>query len=75
MNSIDDLLDLLRDELGLPVTGQDASLRLDEIAGWDSVLLLTLLTLLERRTGRAVPLAGLLEAGTIEDIYKLAVNG
>ncbi|MFE9031849.1 acyl carrier protein [Streptomyces iakyrus] len=73
MNTIDDLVVLIRDELGLAVSVQDAERPLDEIAGWDSVHLLWLTTALERRTGRSVSLPDLLEAGTLGGIYRAAV--
>jgi acyl carrier protein len=73
VNSIDDFVILLRDELGLPVTAGDMTLGLDDVAGWDSVQLLSLLPLLERRTGRTLPFADLLQARNLEDIYSLAV--
>ncbi|MFF6953252.1 acyl carrier protein [Streptomyces iakyrus] len=73
MNTIDDLVVLIRDELGLAVSVQDAERPLDEIAGWDSVHLLWLTTALERRTGRSVSLPDLLEAGTLGGIYQAAV--
>lgn len=75
MNTIDDFIALLRDDLGLPVTARDVPLRLDQVAGWDSVHLLSLLTLLERRTGRSLSLSNALEATTLEEIYGLAVAG
>ncbi|HEX6526874.1 MAG TPA: phosphopantetheine-binding protein [Streptosporangiaceae bacterium] len=74
MNTIDDFLTLVRDELGLPVTMHDAGLNLDQVAGWDSMHLLWLLTVLEQRTGRSLPLAALLEAESLEDIYSLVVT-
>jgi len=74
VNSIDDFLILLQDDLGLPVTGADVGAGLDRVPGWDSVHLLSLLTLLERTTGRALPLADALEAGSLEEIYALAVT-
>ncbi|CAL9284903.1 acyl carrier protein [Streptomyces olindensis] len=73
MNTIDDLVVLIRDELGLAVSVQDAERPLDEIAGWDSVHLLWLTAALERRTGRSVSLPDLLEAGTLGGIYQAAV--
>lgn len=73
MNTIDDLVVLIRDELGLPVSVQDAERPLDEIAGWDSVHLLWLTAALERRTGRSVSIPDLLEAGTLGGIYRVAV--
>jgi acyl carrier protein len=73
MNTIDDFLTLLRDEMGLPVSVQDTSLHLDEVDCWDSVHLLFLLTILERRTGRPMPFVDVLEAQSLNDIYALAV--
>lgn|GEM_PF-4311575 len=73
MNSIEDFVDLVGDELGLTLNATDADRALDEIEGWDSVHLLTLLTALERRTGRSVPLAEVLEASSLRGIYTLTV--
>jgi acyl carrier protein len=72
VNTIDDFLDLVGTELGLPVSRDDVGRRLDEIDGFDSVLLLSLLGALERETGRPVPLAGVLEAPSLGRIYELA---
>jgi acyl carrier protein len=69
----DDFVAILRDDMGLPVTADDIGLRLDEVPGWDSVHLLSLLTFLERRTGRGLPLADVLEAGSLREIHTLAV--
>lgn len=74
MNSMDDFLALLRDELGLQVTRQDVGVDLHHVAGWDSLYFLYLLTTLEKRTGRSLLLADLLEASTLNDIYALAVT-
>jgi acyl carrier protein len=73
VNTIDDFLAILRDDLGLPVTARDVPLTLDQVSGWDSLHLLSLLTLLERRTGRSLPLSSALEATSLEEIYTLAV--
>lgn len=74
MKTIDDFLVLLQDDLGLPVTRTDVGAGLDQVPGWDSVHLLSLLTVLERTTGRSLPLADALEAECLEDIYRLAVT-
>jgi acyl carrier protein len=74
VKTIDDFLALLQDEMGLPVTSDDTAVSLDQVAGWDSVHLLTLLTLIERRTGRGLRLADALEAGSLREIYALAVE-
>ncbi len=73
MNTIHDFLTLVREDLGLPVTAQQATVSLDQVPGWDSVYLLTLLVALERRTGRNLALADLLDAGSLQEIYALAV--
>ena len=75
MNSISDFAALVRDELGLPVTVQNVGLGFDELPGWDSVHLLTLLAVLERASGRRISLADVLEAPSLECIYALAVAG
>jgi acyl carrier protein len=74
VNDIDDFLTLIQDELGLPIGVEDLSRTLDAVPGWDSVHLLSLLTLLEHRTGRRVPVAGLLEAPSLERIYALVMS-
>ncbi|MFJ9697876.1 acyl carrier protein [Kitasatospora sp. NPDC101183] len=72
MNSVDDLITLIQDELGLPIDTGDAESSFDDVPGWDSVHLLWLLTALERETGRSVPLAALLEAPSLRAVYDLA---
>ncbi|GAA3301628.1 acyl carrier protein [Dactylosporangium vinaceum] len=74
MNTIEDFRSLLNDELGLTITADDVRARLDEVSGWDSVYLLSLLTLLERRTGRVLPLRDVLSAGSLHDIYLIAAG-
>lgn len=74
MNSIDDLVALIRDELGLPLTSEDADRPLDDVAGWDSVHMLWLVTALERQTGRGVSMPDLLEARSLKDIHRLTVG-
>jgi acyl carrier protein len=72
VNTVDEFLVLLRDDLGLPVTADDLDRPFDEIRGWDSVHVLTLLSLLERRLGRSVPFAEALAAASLGDMYRLA---
>jgi acyl carrier protein len=72
VNTLDDFMTLVRDELGLPVTAEDAGRDLDQVAGWDSMYLLSLLAALERRTGRSLSLPELLDASSLADIYALA---
>jgi acyl carrier protein len=71
MNSIADFVALIRDELGLPVTVEDAELGFDEISGWDSMFLLWLVAILEQKTGRQVTVPDVLEAENLKSIYML----
>lgn len=73
MKTVDDFVTLLRDELALPVTADDLGRELDSVESWDSVHLLALCTVLERETGRSLPLADVLEAASLKDVYLLAV--
>lgn len=72
-NFLDDFLDLVRDETGLPVTAEQTGLDLDQVPGWDSVYLLSLVVALERRTGRQLSMPDVLTATSLRDIYALAV--
>ncbi|WP_316784274.1 acyl carrier protein [Streptomyces sasae] len=73
MKTVEDFVALLHDELALPVTAEDLGRALDSVDAWDSVHLLTLCTLLERETGRALSLADVLEAPSLEAVYRMAV--
>lgn len=74
MNTFSDFVDLVRDELGLPVTVEDAELGFDELSGWDSMLLLWLVAILERSTGRRITVPDVLEAENLKSIYALTVS-
>jgi hypothetical protein len=67
--SITDFLALLRDELALPVSAEDADRPLTEIPGWDSVHVLWLLSVLERKNGGALFLPEALQAETLRGIH------
>jgi acyl carrier protein len=69
-----EFLSLLDLELGLPVGPADLGRDVSEVAGWDSVHLLRLLSVLESRVGRPLPLAELLAVRTLEGIRELAVR-
>ncbi|HEV2639000.1 MAG TPA: phosphopantetheine-binding protein [Actinocrinis sp.] len=71
MNSVEDLISLIQDELGIAVTADDVDRSLDQIPGWDSVHLLWLVTLVEQRTGRPTSLPDLLEARDIVGLYNV----
>jgi hypothetical protein len=74
VNDIDDYVELLCTGLNLPVTVTDMDIPMDEITDWDSVHLLWLLTVMEERTGRRVPLPAVLEATSLGGIYALYAN-
>jgi hypothetical protein len=71
--NIDAFVSLIRDELGLEVTSADVGKGFDELPGWDSVLLLSLLTAMERETGQQLSLPDVLEAGNLRQLHALVV--
>jgi acyl carrier protein len=72
VKTIDDFVTLLREEIGLTVNADDVESELDQVPGWDSIHLLALTMVLEKRTGRAIAMPDLLEAPTLGHIYRLA---
>ncbi|PKV83838.1 acyl carrier protein [Streptomyces sp. TLI_146] len=62
---------LLEDELGIRLAPEDLDRPLDDVAEWDSVHLLRLVTVVENVTGRRVPVADLLEAATFQQMYEV----
>lgn len=74
MNTLEGFVDLVRDELGLRITPDDIGADLDAVPGWDSLQLLELLAVLERETGKQMPLADMLEAASLRNIYELALR-
>jgi acyl carrier protein len=71
MNNIDDFVALVQAEVGLLVEPDDLGRSFDELPGWDSLLLLQLLTALEQQTGRRISLPTILKASTLNDVYAL----
>ena len=71
--TLEDFARLVRDELGLPLADDELTSDLDHVSGWDSLQLLRLVSALERRTGRRVPIASLMEARSLSAIHDLAV--
>jgi acyl carrier protein len=74
VNNIHDFLALVHDEIGLPLTVHDATLAFDQVPGWDSMHLLSLLVALERTTGRRVAMADVLAAANLGEIYALVTE-
>ncbi|GAA4254359.1 acyl carrier protein [Dactylosporangium darangshiense] len=72
MKTFEEFVGLLQEELGLPITLEQAGGSLDAVPGWDSMHLLTVLVLLERQSSRQISMPAVLEAGSLRDIYDLA---
>jgi acyl carrier protein len=62
---------LVRDDIGLDVDADDLDRGFDELDGWDSVHLLAMAMMLERRTGAAIALPDVLQARNLASIYEL----
>jgi len=74
VNSIDEFVGLVRDELGLPVTVEDAGREFNELPGWDSMHLLWLVAILEQQIGRSISVIDVLDAPNLEYIFDLTVR-
>ncbi|EMF55904.1 MULTISPECIES: acyl carrier protein [Streptomyces] len=74
MDTIDDFVRLVRDELGMPLEEYQVSADLDQLPEWDSLYLLKLVTALEQAAGRSLPVGRLLEARSLGEIYQLAAR-
>lgn len=74
MKTTDDFRALVQSEVGLTLTAESLPLGFDELPGWDSLNMLTLLTAIERETGRRVSMPDVLEATSLLDIYTLTVR-
>lgn len=75
IGEIGGLVELVRTELGVPVSVDDVDRELADLPGWDSMHVLWLVTLIEERTGRSVSVIDLLEAPTLAHIHGLMVSG
>lgn len=71
----DELIALIRDNLGLPLSEDDLGSDLDTIIAWDSLQMLRLATAVEARTGRPTRLAALLECRTLADVLATLDEG
>jgi len=74
MTTLDMFVELVRDELGLPVTRQNVGSALEDIPGWDSIHMLALLMVLERETSQRLSLPEMLDADSLQSIYEMAVG-
>ncbi|WP_405876782.1 acyl carrier protein [Streptomyces sp. NBC_01136] len=67
-------LDAVRDGLGLDLTEEQAAADFDLLPDWDSVHLLRLVMLLERETGRSIPVSRVLQARSLHAIHQLVTT-
>jgi hypothetical protein len=74
MDTISDFMALIRDELGLPVTVEDATREFDMISGWDSTYMLWLVAVLEQKSGRKITVIDILEAPNLEHVFGLVAG-
>ncbi|MDJ1133928.1 phosphopantetheine-binding protein [Streptomyces iconiensis] len=73
MHTVEDLIALANQHLGTALAPHDAGAELTELEDWDSVHLLRLVALLESELGRPVPVAEVLQARSLRDIWAVAV--
>ncbi|WP_238432039.1 acyl carrier protein [Streptomyces cavernae] len=64
-------LAMVRDGLGMDLTEEQLAADFDLLPDWDSVHLLRLVMLLERETGRSVPVRRVLQARSMREIHSL----
>lgn len=74
MNSLEDFVAILQEDLGLRITIEDADRDLDQVPDWDSVHLIELMSVLEKQGGHPVALPDLLGASNLAEIYAMAVR-
>ncbi|MCX4748919.1 phosphopantetheine-binding protein [Kitasatospora sp. NBC_01287] len=64
-----DFIRIVRDELALPLNGNDLDGDLDGVVSWDSLHMLRLVSAVERETGKRVPVGRLLADRSLRAIY------
>jgi hypothetical protein len=67
------LVELVNRETGLDLVPGDAGRPLYALPGWDSMLFIRLVAALESELGRPVPVADLLTARTLAEVYAWTV--
>ncbi|MFC5906015.1 phosphopantetheine-binding protein [Streptacidiphilus monticola] len=66
-----DFLQLVKDELALPLVQSDLEDDFDRVVAWDSIHLLKLVAAAEKYTGKRAPLGKLLAERNLRGIYQL----
>ncbi len=62
-------LEIVRDELDLPLVETDLENDFDQVVSWDSLYLLRLVAAVEEETGNRVPVGRLFSKRSLRDIY------
>ncbi|MGH3416991.1 MAG: acyl carrier protein [Actinocrinis sp.] len=62
-------LEIVRDELDLPLLENDLENDFDQVVAWDSLYLLRLVAAVEDETGNRVPVGRLFSKRSLRDIY------
>jgi len=68
--SIDEFLEIVAKECGLYLAQDDMQTDFDQLARWDSLHLLKLLSALEAATGRILTATRFLEARSLADLHR-----
>ncbi|MCQ4084285.1 phosphopantetheine-binding protein [Streptomyces sp. RB6PN25] len=71
MRGVGELISLVNEELGMALRPADADSPLGALPGWDSLLLLRLIAVLEAATGRPLPVADVISASSLAEIHAL----
>lgn len=74
MNSLEDFVTILQDDIGLGIEMDDVGKDLDQIPDWDSAHLLQLMSVLESEMGCPIALPDLLRASSLAEMYELAMR-
>ncbi|WP_034090046.1 acyl carrier protein [Streptacidiphilus albus] len=64
-------IQLVRDELALPLADTDLEADFDRVVSWDSLHVLRLVTAVEKETGKRVPVGKVLAERSLRGIYNL----
>ncbi|MFD4753515.1 acyl carrier protein [Streptomyces sp. NPDC058426] len=67
-------LDIVRDELGLPLTKLELGTDFDQLLHWESLHVLRLVMALERETGHRIPVSRLLTEQSLEGVYQRVIE-
>ena len=70
MIALNEFLGLVNDELGIDADSGDLDRPLDQLPGWDSVLLLKLITVLETATATPQSLPALLHSANLRQLQQ-----